>query len=582
MESIQKITQKLSLYLNIKNVSLASLVLNLVSIVLGIVYFATMTVYNVGRDLLGTFLIITLFANILLAFLNGNRVNLDLKKGKILRLLCYLYLVFIIIAMIGMMLGNLFISVDYAIDIVDNAIVLLSYEMIYMNYFAIVGFGFLLAFYDFRNVNNQELWAPTQSVKTSERRILKYFKFCMKFICYATVIFSIYVCYLLFNGSSDFFSGFIGVLVNSFTLFGAFMAISTIAILLLLKDKSQNPKAYYGIGIIGIIITTIFLMPLFLTPYSAYSAEKNFNQAFGADYNSRRSIEVEQKYFLNHYFSSGEYFLGIPPKECRIMQQVLFYEDEEIELYFDAYLPPKGATNLPGGNSVIIRIHGGGWVWGDKGWGNMMQMNKYFAAQGYVVYDIQYRIHQFDLLEWEPLTPDYRKGDFSMEDILDSLGYFTKFIAANKQDYGNPNLDSVFVSGGSAGGHLTCSLALGIASGKYTSRFGTAITIKGMIPYYPGNGVANYLGIEGAPEILDPSLLVDVNSPPCLIYQGTSDGLVNPRISQTLKDTYTSNGINECAVLWMPMGAHANDVYFNGYYNMIFLYFYERFLYTYR
>ena len=43
---------------------------------------------------------------------------------------------------------------------------------------------------------------------------------------------------------------------------------------------------------------------------------------------------------------------------------------------------------LPGGNSVLIRIHGGGWKSGDKGLMNNAQMNKYYSL--HVVFDIQY------------------------------------------------------------------------------------------------------------------------------------------------------------------------------------------------
>jgi hypothetical protein len=56
-------------------------------------------------------------------------------------------------------------------------------------------------------------------------------------------------------------------------------------------------------------------------------------------------------------------------------------------------MPLDRGEDLPGQNSTLIRIHGGGWVSGDKGGSNMVQMNKYFAAQGYIVFDIQYGLY---------------------------------------------------------------------------------------------------------------------------------------------------------------------------------------------
>ena len=44
------------------------------------------------------------------------------------------------------------------------------------------------------------------------------------------------------------------------------------------------------------------------------------------------------------------------------------------------------------------------------------------------------------------------------------------YLADHADEYG-ANLDSVFVSGGSAGGHLTCITALAIANGSFPSIF---------------------------------------------------------------------------------------------------------------
>ena len=122
-----------------------------------------------------------------------------------------------------------------------------------------------------------------------------------------------------------------------------------------------------------------------------------------------------------------------------------------------------------------------------------------------------------------------------------------------------------FYFGGLAGGQLTCATALGIASGNYPSIFGTGITIRGFIPFYPANqGVALVDNNVSNPEFDNPALLVTANSPPCLDYQGSQDGLVNPAISYALQSTYTSHGNSHCAVIELPFGGHGSDLDFSG------------------
>ncbi|HMF30893.1 MAG TPA: alpha/beta hydrolase, partial [Candidatus Lokiarchaeia archaeon] len=248
------------------------------------------------------------------------------------------------------------------------------------------------------------------------------------------------------------------------------------------------------------------------------------------------------------------------------------------------YLPPNSGKDLPGANSTLIRIHGGGWTTGDKGQGDMLQMNKYFAAQGYCVFDIQYGLNNgpTNLELVKLITPANVMGNFTIDDMVRHIGIFCEYLAAHQAQYG-ANLSSVFISGGSAGGHLTCAAALAIASGQYASLFGSSLVIRGYVPFYPGNGVAQFIDNNvSRPEFYDPTKMVTAASPPCLVYQGSEDGLVNPATSQALKDAYTAAKNPACAVIWLPLGGHASDLDFSGYYNTFFLYYMERFLYFYR
>ena len=564
----------------IKNVSYICIILNLASILLAIIYLA-IPIYSIIWDITGVIIIITLICNILLVHLNSTKVNRTSKEGSRLNLFCYLFLIYTILAMFGILFGNLIVSVTY---VNFSLVYMVGYLMVFLNFFGLLAFGLIFALYDVKNLNNEKLWDLSKKFELAQTRKMtrgkKLLKRILKLDCYFTLAFGILFCYAILNGSADYFSGVVGVFIMQFAVFGAFMYLSATAIFLKLKDKNKNPRIYYAIAFIGLTISGIFMVPICLTNSAIYNAEKSFAEAFGSDWRDDIPADVE-KYFLKTPFSLPGYFLGIPPKDCEIEIHQKFFEDDEVELYYDAYMPLDDPEDLPGEGSILIRIHGGGWVFGDKGWGDMMQMNKYFAAQGYIVFDIQYRLRRISFLDVDPLTPKYRKGSFDMDYIIDSLGEFTKYLADNIDDYEDANLDSVFVSGGSAGGHLTCVMGLGIASGDYEDIFGTALTIKGIIPFYPGNGIAPMIGVDGTEELVNPELLVDEDSPPCLIYHGTNDGLVHPSVSVSLRDKYIKKDNDECAIIWLPLSGHANDIYFSGHYNQVFLYYMERFLYLY-
>ncbi|MFX1338677.1 MAG: hypothetical protein ACFFDK_08715, partial [Promethearchaeota archaeon] len=304
--------------------------------------------------------------------------------------------------------------------------------------------------------------------------------------------------------------------------------------------------------------------------------------AFGENWRKNIPKSIEEKYFLKTPFSIPYYFFGSQPKSCKIEKDITFYRDGDFKLKFDAYMPREDNDDLPGDHSVLIWIHGGGWVSGDKG-GYRIEFNKYFAAQGYVVFDIEYglfdsgrRTNPRFFLD----TPEHVKGDFNITDMVKHIGIFIEYLINHYKEY-NANINKIFISGGSAGGHLACVSALAIQSGDYEDIFPSNVTgkVKGFIPYYPGNRLPELSNLDGKKKFIDPAKLVEKDSPPCLIFQGSNDGLTNPSIAQDFKDAYTEKKNQKCAILWAPLGGHAADIYFNGYYNMVFLYYMERFLY---
>ena len=554
-------------------ISYITATLDLFCIAFGILFILN-PLYSILWDIFGVILVFTIFVNLLFIYFTLYKKNILRVKTHFIS---YGFLLLIIIAVPFMMLGNLLLSVIYSNNVIDTVG---AYLLLYLGYFGIFVYGFIFALFELKLLSNIDLYLFKYSVFTTDTvrhsRIRNISRKILVIVSRITFIFGIVFAFVIIFGSFEVVTTFVAIVSGQFGTFFSIIFLANTILLLKLKSRKRTTKKYYKTALIGFFVSGCLLMPLFVTNTTVRNAENTFSIAFGNDWRDQIPAGTND-YFLQTPFSLTSYFLGSKPKASIIQTNTLFYNNESISLYFDVYQPLNSGQILPGENSVLIRIHGGSWVSGDKGMMNMLQMNKYFASQGYVVFDIQYGLDRNPLFELDPLTPEYKKGNFNIDDMMRHIGIFTKYLVLHADEYG-ANLDSVFVSGGSAGGHLASAVALAIASGNYTDMFGTGLTIKGLIPFYPANGQMVFFGISGSEEFKNPEKLIDQNSPPCLIFQGTHDILNYFSISEKIRDIYRAKGNSECAILWMPFGGHASDFYFTGYYNQIFLYFMERFM----
>jgi acetyl esterase/lipase len=200
----------------------------------------------------------------------------------------------------------------------------------------------------------------------------------------------------------------------------------------------------------------------------------------------------------------------------------------------------KGGRNLldvvlpdaPGeGRPILLQIHGGGWMIGDKREQGGPLMG-YLASRGWVCFAINYR-----------LSP---KAAFPAH-IVD-VKRAIRWIREHAHEYGaDPNF--ICVTGGSAGGHLTALTALSQNDPAFQPGFETADTrVSAAVPFY---GVYDFLDRanirgrqsmvdmlakyvfqcrpEDKPELWDaacPITRVSADAPPFLVVQGTHDTLV--------------------------------------------------------
>ncbi len=417
----------------------------------------------------------------------------------------------------------------------------------------------------------------------NKTKSVKYLKHFLRLLCYLTFLVGIlFTIILLFPISNALFMA-MSYFVSQITGFLMFLYLPTTLLLLKLSHKKRFKNwSRLSILVVGLLLTGLNALPLMSVPVSIQTAETEFNAAYGDNWRDDIPLTADN-YFLPSQFNLYNYFLGFPHRDCNVETDVLYYDADGILLYFDVYYPKGVYSDLPGNGSVIIKIHGGGWSAGDKSLGNVLVLNKYLAAQGYVVFDIQYGLFDTGSTSFIP-TPDYVMGNFTLHDMVYQIGTFTKLLETTYADTYKANLNSVFIMGGSAGGQLTGVIGLGYNDPYFSGNFSNALTLKGIIPIYPpdyappfllpGNSSSNPLAFKK----FTPSNLADPSDPSTLIFQGLRDDLVSIDNAERIKSSLNIEGVN-CLVLTFPFAAHASDLIVGNTYSQVWLYYVERFLY---
>ncbi len=563
-------------------VSILTLGFSLPAIAGGVVHLAA-PVDMVADNIFGLFFLLALAAVNMLVYLDDRAVDRNDYLGRRLHRRGYLCLAAMIAGLPAMAGLNLLIALIYTSRF--NSLI---YGAIYFIYFSSLILGAALAW---QNLAAVKAGFPLrQGRRIGPRESGRGAKKAVTVLCYIALIGGSASIYFLLAGDRSFFVESviqcIETILSGYALFHAFILLSVALLLLKLQNRPGSAAAVFT-GILGLICFNIYLLPLLAMPGTISEAEAEFTRAFGSSRPEHDQLAATD-YFLNTPFSLPAYFLGLPPGDYRYEKDILFYEgssgiDEGLKLSYDVFMPPEGRNDLPGRGTVLIRIHGGAWVTGDKGFANMMQVNKYFAAQGYTVFDLQYGLtDRVKLTALQPLLArNELVGPFTLDDMVRHLGIFTKYLAEHAAAY-DLDLSSVFISGGSAGGQLTTALALAATGGGYPDIISDQLVAKGYIPFYPANRTLFLPVIGGAAEWIDVGLMVDEKSPPCLIYQGSNDGVVPSLTALLFQEKYHAAGNGQCAVLQMQRAGHASDFYFPGYYNQVLIYYMERFMALYR
>lgn len=244
--------------------------------------------------------------------------------------------------------------------------------------------------------------------------------------------------------------------------------------------------------------------------------------------------------------------------EISVTRDIPFRVLASTTLRLDRYDPPFAGPH-PG----VFVVHGGAWSAGDKG-DIGIPADRYLAARGYVVYDVQYR-----------LAPTFR-FPAALEDVECALGY----LRAHREGEVDP--ERVALVGRSAGAHLALLAAYRASRDPVPEGCDRPAAVKAVIALYPPTDLVAAYRDPAEPDLVDahgtleaflggtpdavperyrdatPQSWLDRPVPPTLLIHGEADQIVKPEQSIRLAIALRAAG-QRVGSLLVPGAGHGFD-----------------------
>ena len=149
---------------------------------------------------------------------------------------------------------------------------------------------------------------------------------------------------------------------------------------------------------------------------------------------------------------------------------------DTLELKLDKFV--DNTIEYEGKRPVMIYVHGGGFMVGNRVNALQYKYCKHFAAQGFVAFSISYRL---GITEGNQNNMDMVMNavDIAVEDLFDA----TAFILKNADKW-NIDKDKIMISGGSAGAVTCLTAEYDLCSeGKFADRVPTDFNFAGVVSH---------------------------------------------------------------------------------------------------
>jgi acetyl esterase/lipase len=319
-------------------------------------------------------------------------------------------------------------------------------------------------------------------------------------------------------------------------------------------------------GQVGLAITLLSWAGLAsLVPISRRSepvVEASLAAGLGADYRSAILPEV-----VARMDAAGPATHTLNPfrfkhPDVEVKHDIAYLPDGDPKHRLDIYAPREGAQNAP----VLLQIHGGGWVIGNKR-EQALPLMYHLASRGWICVATNYR-----------LSP---RATFP-EHLID-LKSAMHWIRENISEFGG-DPDFVAATGGSAGGHLSSLLALTAGDPEYQPGFESVDTrVRACVPFYgiydftDAYGLQVYSGLGGFVERTvmkksqsedqeafrraSPLHRVHADAPPFFVIHGSHDSLASVEEARHFTDVLRNVSHQPAIYAEIPGAQHAFEIF---------------------
>ncbi len=319
-------------------------------------------------------------------------------------------------------------------------------------------------------------------------------------------------------------------------------------------------------GQVGLAITVLSWAGLAaLVPISRRSepvVEASLAAGLGADYRAAILPEVAARMEAAGPATHSLNPFRFKHPDVVVKHDIAYLPDGDPKHRLDVYAPREGVQNAP----VLLQIHGGGWVIGNKR-EQALPLMYHLASRGWICVATNYRLSP------RATFPDH------LVDLKSAMHWIRENIA---EFGGDP--DFVAATGGSAGGHLSSLLALTAGDPEYQPGFESVDTsVRACVPFYGIYDFTDeyrlqaYSGLGGFVERTvmkknqsedreafrraSPLHRVHAGAPPFFVIHGSHDSLASVEEARHFTDVLRKASHEPAIYAEIPGAQHAFEIF---------------------